>query len=201
MKLFPSLTLPLLASSQSLGEGTTFTMSAAGRGCLDKSSVSASMSRDGQRMTVTLHELNAYTGPGYAVSDKTQNCGLHLVFQPPNNNTQFALVENTYHGYTRLEPNITLALYSTFYPSYDASASTTTSISIEGSGAGQVFTRSVVVPESQYKWSRCGGPQGIWNLNERASLTSRVRDAEGRYGAEEGGPLTRQVRFIYRECS
>ncbi|KAK4172563.1 hypothetical protein QBC36DRAFT_390326 [Triangularia setosa] len=202
MKLVTISIFPLLASSQSVGQGTKFTFSAAGRGCPQGSmSVSASMSPSAEIMTFGFDKLHAFIGPGYEVTSKTQNCGIHLNMNLPNSHTQYALAENTYHGYERLDKNITLSLLSTFYSSDNAAQSTTTEVFIGGSGVGQVFTKTVEVPETEYVWSKCGRNSTLWNLNERVSLTSRARNIEGRFDGEDGVPLTRQLRFIYRECS
>ncbi|KAK0736182.1 hypothetical protein B0T21DRAFT_176091 [Apiosordaria backusii] len=159
MKLqVPFIVFPLFASAQSLGGGTRFSISHSGRGCpVGSMSVSASMSPDREIMTLSFDKMQAFIGPGYDATSKTQNCGINLTMELPNDSTQYTLVENTYHGYERLEKGITATLLSTLYRSENATASITTQASVEGSSVGQVFTRTVVVPESQYVWSRCGG--------------------------------------------
>ncbi|KAK0665227.1 hypothetical protein QBC41DRAFT_328243 [Cercophora samala] len=199
MKLFPLVTciFPCFASTQALGKGTQFTINFAGRGC-PIGSVSATMSPDAEFMTFGFDKMHAYTGPGYDPTVRSQNCSVHFIISLPNSHIQYAFAENTYHGYERLDQNITLTLLSTFYRSDDAGRSTTTSVVIQGSGSGQVFSRTVAVPESEYLWSKCGTNSTLWTLNERASLTSRGRNVEGRFGGDDTDAvsLIRRLRLL-----
>ncbi|KAK4666525.1 hypothetical protein QC763_301020 [Podospora pseudopauciseta] len=197
MKLIPLILPSCLASAQALGQRLNFTVDATGRGC-PPGSVSAAISPDAQVVTFGFDKLQAYIGPGYDLAARTSNCGVHITINRPNSHMQYAVVENTYHGYEHLDKSITLTLLSTLYRSDNAGQVMTTSAAIPGSGVGQTFTRTVAVPETEYLWSTCGSNSTRWMLSERISLTSRERGVEGKFRDEDEGvvPLTRQLRLL-----
>jgi len=98
---------------------------------------------------------------------------------------------------------VTGNFYSTYFFSQDAAATTTTQTSITGGGAwagGQVYTKNDKIPTASFIFSPCGA-NGILNVNNRISLTSRNSKANGEITNDDATvAFTQQVHLSWRSC-
>jgi len=72
-----------------------------------------------QVVTLGFDAFVAYIGPTAPQSAKSKACQIHLNLKYPGG-FSFAVVEAVYHGYARLDPDVTGTFLSTYFFSQDA---------------------------------------------------------------------------------
>jgi hypothetical protein len=141
---------------------------------------------------------------------------------------QYAVVDATYHGWARLDEGVTGSFITTYYFSQDAgttvspptfsqqytsintktmdwpSQQQTTRSSFTGGGAlkeGQVYTKQDSVETTATIWSPCGS-NGILNINNRISLTSKNSQASGELSNDDATvAFTQQLHVAWKKCT
>lgn len=206
---FAALLLPALAaaypqsgSAPNPDDITITSTTYSGNGC-PQGSVSTSSSDDKTVITYGFDQFQTYIGPGVASSEKSKNCQLHLNLKYPGG-FQYAVVDATYHGWARLDDGVTGSFITTYYFSQDAGKTQTTRSSFTGGGAlkdGQVYTKQDSVETTATIWSPCGS-NGILNINNRISLTSKDSKASGELSNDDATvAFTQQLHVAWKKCT
>jgi len=204
-----ALLLPALAAANPLPQSAfpaeqirIVESSYSGQGC-PQNSVSTSTSLDGTVITYGFDLFQTYIGPGTPRAENSKSCSLHLNLAYPGG-FQYAVLEATYHGFARLDPGITGTFITTYFFSQDASKTSTTRLSIEGNAQlalGDVYTKTDKVETTSVIWSPCGN-NGILNINNRLSLTSKNSKAAGEFTNDDATvALTQQLHVAWRPCT
>ncbi|OAL00997.1 hypothetical protein IQ06DRAFT_325707 [Phaeosphaeriaceae sp. SRC1lsM3a] len=206
---FAALVLPALAaalpqsgSAPSPDDIQITSTTYSGNGC-PQGSVSTSNSDDKTVITYGFDQFQTYIGPNIAASEKSKNCQLHLNLKYPGG-FQYAVVDATYHGWARLDDGVTGSFITTYYFSQDAGKTQTTRSSFTGGGKlkdGQVYTKQDSVETTATIWSPCGS-NGILNINNRISLTSKDAKASGELSNDDATvAFTQQLHVAWKKCT
>ncbi|KAH7409923.1 hypothetical protein DE146DRAFT_628484 [Phaeosphaeria sp. MPI-PUGE-AT-0046c] len=154
-------------------------------------------------ITYGFDQFQTYIGPKIAASEKSKNCQLHLNLKYPGG-FQYAVVDATYHGWARLDEKVTGSFITTYYFSQDAKKTQTTRSSFVGGGAlkdGQVYTKQDSVETTATIWSPCGS-NGILNINNRISLTTKDEKASGELSNDDATvAFTQQLHVAWKKCT
>ncbi|KAF2030990.1 hypothetical protein EK21DRAFT_111439 [Setomelanomma holmii] len=202
--LIPALAvaLPQSSSAPPQDQITIKDTTYSGNGC-PQGSVSTSTSDDKTVITYGFDQFQTYIGPGTTPADRSKNCQLHLNLNYPGG-FQYAVVDATYHGWARLDENVTGSFITTYYFSQDAGTTQTTRSSFTGGGPllnGQVYTKQDSVETTATIWSPCGS-NGILNINNRIALTSTQSTAAGELSNDDATvAFTQQLHVAWRKCT
>ncbi|KAH8719513.1 hypothetical protein GQ44DRAFT_658927 [Phaeosphaeriaceae sp. PMI808] len=147
--------------------------------------------------------FTTYIGPTVPATQKSKNCQLHLNLKYPGG-FQYAVVDATYHGWARLDEGVTGSFITSYYFSQDAGKTQSTRSSFVGGGAlvnGQIYTKQDTVETTATIWSPCGS-NGILNINNRISLTSKTKEGTGELSTDDATvAFTQQVHVSWRKCT
>ncbi|KAH6635799.1 hypothetical protein F5144DRAFT_565463 [Chaetomium tenue] len=208
--MFPILPLGLLltagtplaraAALPQLDNITIASISAEGTGC-PQGTISTALSADRTTITFGFDEFHPYIGPGISPADKTKTCNIALTLSHPPE-YGFEIVDTVYHGFARLDANLTAALRSSYTVTSDGAGNGTlqTKANIDGELVG-VFTRTETVTEESGLASMCGRDKSQLQIATRATLTSRSSSTSGGWDDEPPFSLmVQQIRLRWSTC-
>ncbi|PGH27296.1 hypothetical protein AJ80_01006 [Polytolypa hystricis UAMH7299] len=172
-----------------------------GNGC-PQGTVSTLISDDRTIVTFGFDAFQVYTGPNTVPSDRSKNCQIHLKLNYPGG-FQYSVVQATYHGYARLDPEVTGTFFSSYFFSTDPTQTASSRISITGDDwlDGNIYTKADEVDNASVVWSPCGA-EGMLNINNRIALTSRDTNAAGELSNDDATVAFQQQAYIqWRPCT
>ncbi|KAF2681488.1 hypothetical protein K458DRAFT_444685 [Lentithecium fluviatile CBS 122367] len=204
--------LPLLAAANPVPQSgtapdpqqiTIIDSSYSGNGC-PQGSVSTSTSPDKTVITYGFDQFQTYIGPGTKQADWSKQCQLHLNLKYPGG-FQYAVVDATYHGWARLDADVTGQFITSYYFSQDAGKTSTTKMSVTGGGnlaMGEVYTKQDSIETTAVIWSPCG-TTGLLNINNRISLNNnKNKNASGELSNDDATvAFTQQLHVQWRACT
>ena len=208
--MFPILPLGLLlAAGTRLASATTLpqpdnitiaSINVEGTGC-PQGTISTAFSADRTTITFGFDDFHPYIGPGISHADKTKTCNMTLTLSHPLG-YNFGILDTVYHGFARLDANLTATLWSSYTIARDGAGNDTlqTKANIAGELVG-VFTRTEAVTEESELASRCGRDKSQLQVTTRATLTSSSSSTSG--GWDEEPPfslMVQQIRLRWSTC-
>ena len=181
------------------GNITIASISAEGGGCPPGIGISTSLSPDRATITFGFDEFHPYIGPGISPADKSKTCNIALTLSHPRGYS-FEIVGAVYHGFARLDVDLTGTLRSSYTIVGDGVGKGTsqTNATVVGELVGS-YTHGASIPTGSRFASPCGTDETRVQIATRATLSSRSSSTSG--GWDDEPPFSLTVQQIYLEWS
>lgn len=174
---------------------TVTSISGTGSGC--PRGIGATTSPDRSTLTLYSDEFNLYYGPNMSPMDKSKNCNILVKLSYPTGYT-FGVVAVTYSALSRLEPELSAGILSTYITKSGPVDGATVSQTWRYNGTGVADDRVIrdfTIPESSRVLTACGEDKAELRINTRVSLQSSSSKV---WGTIDDGPgFTLQIQQIH----